>query len=203
MARRKGQAQPPFGCAVGGSAASARGLRRTPRPCKRTNTQLLALASPPAPAQGITRDTLMMRMKPEQWQEVIDVNLSGVFYCTQVGAVDGGRGWRRQFGSEHVATLCRAAQATPAPLACLPCRPPPSSWQRSARAASSTSPRWWAWWATPARPTTRPPREVRRALARRSAALSCTAAAGDVTASSLQQPAGQTLPPAFQHCPTA
>jgi 3-oxoacyl-[acyl-carrier protein] reductase len=32
---------------------------------------------------GITRDTLVMRMKPEQWQEVIDVNLSGVFYCTQ------------------------------------------------------------------------------------------------------------------------
>lgn len=32
---------------------------------------------------GITRDTLMMRMKPEQWQDVIDVNLSGVFYCTQ------------------------------------------------------------------------------------------------------------------------
>ena len=35
--------------------------------------------------QGITRDTLMMRMKPEQWQEVIDVNLSGVFYASQVG----------------------------------------------------------------------------------------------------------------------
>lgn len=32
---------------------------------------------------GITRDTLMMRMKPEQWQDVIDVNLSGVFYTTQ------------------------------------------------------------------------------------------------------------------------
>lgn len=32
---------------------------------------------------GITRDTLVMRMKPEQWQAVIDVNLSGVFYCTQ------------------------------------------------------------------------------------------------------------------------
>ena len=32
---------------------------------------------------GITRDTLMMRMKPEQWQDVIDVNLSGVFYATQ------------------------------------------------------------------------------------------------------------------------
>jgi len=32
---------------------------------------------------GITRDGLVMRMKPSQWQEVIDVNLSGVFYCTQ------------------------------------------------------------------------------------------------------------------------
>mmetsp|Transcript_24707 Transcript_24707/g.84510 ORF Transcript_24707/g.84510 Transcript_24707/m.84510 type:complete len:285 (+) Transcript_24707:91-945(+) len=32
---------------------------------------------------GITRDTLMMRMKPDQWQSVIDLNLSGVFYCCQ------------------------------------------------------------------------------------------------------------------------
>lgn len=32
---------------------------------------------------GITKDTLVLRMKPEQWQSVIDVNLSGVFYCTQ------------------------------------------------------------------------------------------------------------------------
>ena len=32
---------------------------------------------------GITADTLVMRMKPEQWQSVIDINLSGVFYCTQ------------------------------------------------------------------------------------------------------------------------
>jgi len=32
---------------------------------------------------GITKDTLVMRMKPAQWQDVIDVNLSGVFYCTQ------------------------------------------------------------------------------------------------------------------------
>ena len=32
---------------------------------------------------GITRDTLMMRMKPDQWQDVIDVNLSGVLYATQ------------------------------------------------------------------------------------------------------------------------
>mmetsp|Transcript_12479 Transcript_12479/g.15647 ORF Transcript_12479/g.15647 Transcript_12479/m.15647 type:complete len:290 (-) Transcript_12479:167-1036(-) len=32
---------------------------------------------------GITDDTLVMRMKPAQWQGVIDINLSGVFYCTK------------------------------------------------------------------------------------------------------------------------
>lgn len=32
---------------------------------------------------GITRDGLMMRMKPQQWAQVIDVNLNGTFYCTQ------------------------------------------------------------------------------------------------------------------------
>ncbi|KAI5078480.1 hypothetical protein GOP47_0006151 [Adiantum capillus-veneris] len=35
---------------------------------------------------GITRDTLMMRMKRSQWQEVIDLNLTGVFICTQAAA---------------------------------------------------------------------------------------------------------------------
>lgn len=34
---------------------------------------------------GITRDGLLMRMKKSQWQEVIDLNLTGVFLCTQVG----------------------------------------------------------------------------------------------------------------------
>ena len=32
---------------------------------------------------GITRDTLLLRMKPEQWQEVINLNLTGVFLCTK------------------------------------------------------------------------------------------------------------------------
>lgn len=32
---------------------------------------------------GITKDGLVLRMKPKAWQDVIDVNLSGVFYCTQ------------------------------------------------------------------------------------------------------------------------
>lgn len=34
---------------------------------------------------GITRDGLMLRMKQEQWDDVIRVNLSGVFHCSQVG----------------------------------------------------------------------------------------------------------------------
>lgn len=33
---------------------------------------------------GITRDTLVARMKPDQWQAVIDTNLTSVFYATQV-----------------------------------------------------------------------------------------------------------------------
>ncbi len=32
---------------------------------------------------GITKDTLLMRMKKEQWDAVINVNLTGVFNCTQ------------------------------------------------------------------------------------------------------------------------
>ncbi len=32
---------------------------------------------------GITRDTLMLRMKPEDWQAVINLNLTGVFLCTK------------------------------------------------------------------------------------------------------------------------
>lgn len=32
---------------------------------------------------GITRDSTLKKMTIEQWQQVIDVNLSGVFYCTK------------------------------------------------------------------------------------------------------------------------
>ncbi|CAM8883702.1 unnamed protein product [Rhodiola kirilowii] len=35
---------------------------------------------------GITRDGLLMRMKKQQWQDVIDLNLTGVFLCTQAAA---------------------------------------------------------------------------------------------------------------------
>ncbi|PID58956.1 3-oxoacyl-[acyl-carrier-protein] reductase [candidate division KSB3 bacterium] len=32
---------------------------------------------------GITRDTLILRMKGGDWRDVIDVNLSGMFYCVK------------------------------------------------------------------------------------------------------------------------
>jgi 3-oxoacyl-[acyl-carrier protein] reductase len=32
---------------------------------------------------GITRDNLMLRMKEEEWQMVLDINLKGSFICTQ------------------------------------------------------------------------------------------------------------------------
>ncbi|ALO17030.1 MAG TPA: 3-oxoacyl-ACP reductase FabG [Salinivirga sp.] len=33
---------------------------------------------------GITRDASLKKMTPEQWQQVIDVNLTGVFNCTKI-----------------------------------------------------------------------------------------------------------------------
>ena len=35
---------------------------------------------------GITRDTLVLRMKEQQWKDVIDTNLNGVFYSSQAAA---------------------------------------------------------------------------------------------------------------------
>mmetsp|Transcript_6992 Transcript_6992/g.9375 ORF Transcript_6992/g.9375 Transcript_6992/m.9375 type:complete len:321 (-) Transcript_6992:476-1438(-) len=35
---------------------------------------------------GITRDGLVLRMKQKDWTDVIDLNLSGVFYCTQAAS---------------------------------------------------------------------------------------------------------------------
>ena len=35
---------------------------------------------------GITRDNLLIRMSDDEWQSVININLSGTFYCTRVVA---------------------------------------------------------------------------------------------------------------------
>ena len=44
---------------------------------------------------GITRDASIKKMTPEQWQQVIDVNLTGVFNCAKcvsAGMVENGYG---------------------------------------------------------------------------------------------------------------
>ena len=35
---------------------------------------------------GVTRDNLLIRMSDEEWRMVIDINLSGAFYCTRAAA---------------------------------------------------------------------------------------------------------------------
>jgi 3-oxoacyl-[acyl-carrier protein] reductase len=35
---------------------------------------------------GITKDNLLLRMKPEDWQAVLDLNLTGVFLCTKAAS---------------------------------------------------------------------------------------------------------------------
>ncbi len=35
---------------------------------------------------GVTRDGLLMRMSPENWQEPLDINLNGTFYFTRAVA---------------------------------------------------------------------------------------------------------------------
>ncbi len=35
---------------------------------------------------GITRDTLMIRMSDKDWEDVLDINLKGAFYCTRAAA---------------------------------------------------------------------------------------------------------------------
>lgn len=35
---------------------------------------------------GITRDNILLRMKPDEWKDVLDTNLNGVFHCMQAAA---------------------------------------------------------------------------------------------------------------------
>jgi 3-oxoacyl-[acyl-carrier protein] reductase len=62
---------------------------------------------------GITRDQLLLRMKPEDWEEVLRVNLSGTFHCTKVFARDMIRArWGRIINiTSVVGTMGNAGQA--------------------------------------------------------------------------------------------
>jgi len=55
---------------------------------------------------GITRDASIKKMTPEQWQQVIDVNLTGVFYCAKcVSAVMVEKGYGRIINTSSVVAL--------------------------------------------------------------------------------------------------
>ena len=62
---------------------------------------------------GITRDTLIMRMKPEQWQAVIDTNLTGVFYAIQVNSRAPSRAQLEGAPTPHQQTQPCCAQEAP------------------------------------------------------------------------------------------
>ena len=55
---------------------------------------------------GITRDSTLKKMTPELWQQVIDVNLTGVFYCAKCAAdIMTEQGWGRIFNASSVVAL--------------------------------------------------------------------------------------------------
>jgi 3-oxoacyl-[acyl-carrier protein] reductase len=62
---------------------------------------------------GITRDQLLLRMKPEDWSDVLRINLDGTFHCTKVFGKDMIRSrWGRIINiSSVVGTLGNAGQA--------------------------------------------------------------------------------------------
>ncbi len=55
---------------------------------------------------GITRDATIRKMTPEQWQQVIDVNLTGVFNCAKcVSAIMVEKGYGRIINTSSVVAL--------------------------------------------------------------------------------------------------
>lgn len=55
---------------------------------------------------GITRDATIRKMTPEQWQQVIDVNLTGVFNCAKcIGTGMAERGYGRIVNTSSVVAL--------------------------------------------------------------------------------------------------
>ncbi|MFW5708552.1 MAG: 3-oxoacyl-ACP reductase FabG [Bacteroidota bacterium] len=56
---------------------------------------------------GITRDSTLKKMTQDQWQQVIDVNLSGVFYCAKaLGVHMTEHGYGRIINTSSVVGLC-------------------------------------------------------------------------------------------------
>ena len=101
---------------------------------------------------GITRDAMFHKMTPQQWKEVIDTNLTGVFNMTH--PVWGGHARPQVRPRSSPSPRSTARRARPARPTTRPPRPAtsasPRRWRRRARAPASPS--------TSSRPATSPPR---------------------------------------------
>jgi NAD(P)-dependent dehydrogenase (short-subunit alcohol dehydrogenase family) len=53
---------------------------------------------------GITRDSSLLKMEPHQWDQVIAVNLSGIFYCSQAAG--------RQMREQHYGRIVSASSTS-------------------------------------------------------------------------------------------
>lgn len=72
--------------AQGGKAVAIQADVTEPVQAQRLITEAEALLGPVGILvnnAGITRDNLLLRMKEEDWEDVLKTNLSGVFHCTQ------------------------------------------------------------------------------------------------------------------------
>jgi len=73
---------------LGGDGVAVQADMSTPAGIKSLFEQTAAAYSDPVEVlvnnAGITRDTLVIRMKQNQWEDVINTNLNGVFYASQV-----------------------------------------------------------------------------------------------------------------------
>jgi 3-oxoacyl-[acyl-carrier protein] reductase len=74
--------------ALGGDGIAVQADMGTMDGCKKLFAETAAAYDEPVGVlvnnAGITRDTLVLRMKKKQWTDVIDTNLNGVFYASQM-----------------------------------------------------------------------------------------------------------------------
>ena len=51
---------------------------------------------------GITKDSSLLKMTTEQWNQVIDINITGVFLCTKAGVITMTQTWAKELGRKGI-----------------------------------------------------------------------------------------------------
>ncbi|MBL3572341.1 MAG: 3-oxoacyl-[acyl-carrier-protein] reductase [Synergistaceae bacterium] len=95
---------------LGGRAASFQADVSDPQAVKDLFSRIVAELGPVTVLvnnSGITRDGLLLRMKDDDWQSVLDVNLSSVFYCSREALrLMAKARWGRIINISSVVALC-------------------------------------------------------------------------------------------------